>query len=214
MSLDQVTINTLSESQKKVNEYWSAENSHNRLMEIAISQLTCENENLKKIVEKQKAEILALKKENRVLKGLPEEEPVVVEKVVEVEEENRIHRSFNGQRFLAAEEVPIEENLESFEFDEEFWDDEGFLQMMNDSDAFISQLNEVPIEEEVEEGEVDAVPIVRCKSAYPKFQSLFGEDSQFRALIDTSTSIRVGKLGDDSPLRYETPNPRRNSFNY
>jgi len=63
------------QERKEFEHYWSAENKEFRMLEITNRELFYENDYLTKKVEKLKNELQALKRENRVLKGLPEEEP-------------------------------------------------------------------------------------------------------------------------------------------
>ena len=224
-SLDIQTINYLEQRQEEINQYWSAENQHNRLTELSIRELTFENERFKKQIEKQKAEILALKKENRRLQGLPEEEPVVIN-VVDLDEENDLFRPVrcSGQQFRVAEEFhDVEEepfygdfevealplvrqyntgvNWDSLKtFDEEFRKVEEYLRKADEEGG------------DFEEGEVDPFRFVKLTSSYP--QSSFETGQPFvEPIVSLDTFIRVGELGDDTPRRHETPNPRRYSFN-
>ena len=216
MSFDEQIMNYLEENQRAINEYWSLENSESRLSEISINHLTNENEWLKKQNKKQQEEILALKKELRLLKGLPEEEPPFVELAAN----NGLTRCVNGiedteDKFYAGyaaafDEVhEVDEELENFDFVEldavtpvRQYNRVGLLNNLKTFEEEFRKIEQAFIEVEKYDEE-SAIPIGNCckgmSSSWP--------------LVSSETFIRVGKLGDDSPLRHETPNPKLKKFN-
>uniref|UniRef100_A0A6C0ASY7 Uncharacterized protein n=1 Tax=viral metagenome TaxID=1070528 RepID=A0A6C0ASY7_9ZZZZ len=196
MSSDNKQISAVMD-QMSVEQYWSAKNRENRWMELAIGDLTFENSALKEFIERQKAEILALKKANRRLQGLPEDEPVVIDiKELIGSQDNGIIRSYCGEK-LFDEDEELEEGEDipgekfDYEEDEEDW-----------------QLGAFPVRQYCYE---ELPNIDEEVKVVPKSQSLFETDLSFiMPLISEKTFIRVG---DDTPLRNKTPNYRRHSFN-
>ena len=200
--------------------YWCPDNWLNRLKQINEDELKFENESLKRLLKNEKnisesleKKVSELKEEIRLLKGLPQEE--VVE---EIQDEfppltRQYANDFNYYKDQTFAEEFNPEQLAAF--------DAAFDAALD----FIPELNAEELDAEELEAAVSSTPIIRQKSAYPKFVSLFTDsnsaDSDFsledfkkknKELFCQETFIRFPQEGEDSntPLRHETP--RRHTF--
>ena len=195
--------------------YWCPENWLNRLKQINEDELKFENERLKRLLKNEKnisesleKKVSELKEEIRLLKGLPQEE--VVEEFQDdfLPLTRQYANDFNYYKDQTFAEEFNPEQLAAF--------DAAFDAALD----FIPELNAEELE-----AAVSSTPIIRQKSAYPKFVSLFtdsnsaGSDFSLKdfkkkseELFCQETFIRFPQEGDDSntPLRHETP--RRHTF--
>ena len=205
--------------------YWCPENWLNRLKQINEDELNFENERLKRLLKNEKnisesleKKVSELKEEIRMLKGLPQEE--VVEEFQDdfLPLTRQYANDFNYYKDQTFAEEFNPEQLAAF--------DAAFDAALD----FIPELNAEELEaEELEAEELEAAvsstSIIRQKSAYPKFVSLFTDSNSAGAdfsledfkkkneeLFCQETFIRFPKEGEDSntPLRHETP--RRHTF--
>jgi len=174
----------MNEQERKAFEYyWSAENSLGRIQDINIRQLEYENLKLTRSVEKLKNELQALKRENRLLKGLPEEEPVaetILDPVADgsLNEERLPVRCIAG--FWSRLEQAEEEEIADGNRPVDYWrrmgnPEEGYNgRMMN---LYEEPIDEEPIEEGVflSDEEIDDEPkrdqTIRFANHKPEFES-------------------------------------------